>query len=89
MAKQVNIDEMLEVLTGLEHPQLPGLIGALESVATHMADLIAQSLGCRVEAATWERLAFGGLCAPIGPRQAGDPVPDALSEIDPGADWEL
>lgn len=89
MGKQLKLDEMLEVLTRLNHPQAVGLTAALESIGTHMANIIGEELCIRTDAATFQGLAFAGLCAPFFPRFDGQPVPEVLEDIDEGADWEF
>lgn len=87
--KQVKLDEMLELLNRINHPQAPGMIAALESVGTHMASIIADHFGLHSEPATFEGIAFAGLCASIGPATADQEIPEEMEDIDPSAGWHL
>ena len=86
MAKQLTLDEMLEVLITVEHPHASGLQASLEAIAAHMADQIGQHfVGVNHSAPKFEGTAFAGTCAPFW-MDDGLEWPEVLAFYDPMCD---
>ena len=79
MSIHLTIDEMLDILLEAEHPLYPRMKRETENLATLLAERVAESVPEieLVSAATYERSAFGGTCAPFLPKAKG-PYPQAL-----------
>lgn len=86
MAKQLNIDEMLDVVHTLEHPCASAWQRVIEHVGTEMAEAIANDLGVECGVASFEGTAFAGTCAPFWPSYEGQEEPEELSFYDQG-EW--
>lgn len=83
MSIQLQIDEMLELITYLDSGQSLQLKAAVEELADRLADeleRVAPELK-RVGPASSEGLPFAGTCVPFQPREKG-PVPFYLVSFD-------
>ena len=88
MAKILTIDEMLTVGLKLKLPGFQRHVQAVQDVGTALAADIAQHLNINYSAATFEGLELAGTCSAFTPAHPGQPLPKALQEFDPDADWE-
>lgn len=88
MSKQLNLDEMLEIITDENWPEAAGFKAVLETVGTSMAQIIGGRLNVSASKATSEGVLFAGTCAAFGPLMPSDPIPTALEPFDEGADWD-
>lgn len=86
MAKQLNIDEMLQLCTDLGLPDASEYVSAIEEVGSRMAAAIANRLNVEAGDATFEGLGFAGTCAPFYARHKGQRCPVALREYD-SSEW--
>lgn len=86
MTKQLNTDEMLDVLHAINHPSFSKFRGDVEQIAEEMADAIAESLDVECGSASFEGTSFAGTCVPFWAKAAGQPCPEAMQEFDEG-EW--
>lgn len=68
---------------------LEGVCRDGEATCNRVARLLAHELGVDVYESSWEAEEMGGLAFACVPRADGDPVPEELTCIDVGADWEV
>jgi hypothetical protein len=89
MSIQLNLDEMLEIMRRINHPQAANFQWALETIGTAMAERIAPHFHCQHGNATSEGVGFAGTCAPFMPRYHMQPCPEIFTEYDAGGaeDW--
>jgi len=87
MAKQLTLDEMLDLLTVMQHPATRSYQAVVEAIGTIMADTIAAALGVSAGAATFQGAALAGTCAPFRPAFPGQPCPSPLSDYD-SEEWD-
>jgi hypothetical protein len=88
MSKVLKLDEMLEAARVSKMPQAERFVTKAEAVADELAVALANHLGVTTIGATFEGMAFAGLCANFNPIKTGDKCPDVLDEQDPDGDWE-
>ena len=82
MTKILTLDEMLDVLTSINHPTTRTCQLIMEAVGTVMAETIAGELHVISSVATFEGAAFAGTCARFFPAFKGQPCPEPLSHFD-------
>jgi hypothetical protein len=83
MAKQLNLDEMLEVVLQIDPQMGQQFQRILEGAGTAMAQHIGEKLGVSNGEATFQGTGFAGTCAPFGPDYYGQECPEALASYDP------
>lgn len=88
MSIQLKADEMLDALITLNHPRASDYQSILCAVSTAMANDLGTTLGCWSGPATFQGMAFAGLCAPFGPTYHRQPCPEVLAALDPGGDQD-
>ena len=90
MSLQLNLDEMLEALGDIDHPEFADILKGVENLANRAAVLLAEHFDCLTDTATFDGVAFAGTCAPFRPKFAGQDCPEGLSQFDDGGadDWE-
>jgi hypothetical protein len=90
MSVQLKLDEMLEVLQGIDGAEAASMERLLTACGDRMAERIAAHFDCRTERATMQGQAFGGICSPFYPAHRGQECPEALVEHDEGGmeDWD-
>jgi hypothetical protein len=88
MSIQLNIDNMLDVLSDLDHPEFSGFVACIEAIASAMALKIAEKLDCATDNATFQGSDFAGTCAPFRPKTAGQPFPEVFQNYDDPSEWE-
>jgi hypothetical protein len=84
MSLQLKIDDMLEVLERLDHPDFSGFKNISEILADQMAAQITKALPVECGKAHFEGLAFAGLCVPFW---GEGNIPEALQGLDDDG-WE-
>ena len=89
MAKLLTIDEMLEALIVLGHPQAGVLQHMIETLADHTAALLAERIGAAPGHATFEGSAFHGTCVAFYPTEACKEWPDEIGWLDESGDFEF
>jgi hypothetical protein len=87
MAKQLTLDEMLEVLILIKDPIAAHLRAHIEKLGSAMAQLIALRLDVCAGRATFQGTAFAGTCAPFTPRYPGQSCPEPLCSFD-ASQWD-
>lgn len=85
MSKVLKIDEMLEVLNEINHPQAADFISQVETIGGSLAQAIAEALNVIHGRASFD---LGETCATFKPKFKGQPCPDALDLRDLGGEWE-
>ena len=85
MAKMLTLDEMLGVMIEEQWPGHRAFKQMVENLATAMADIIADKIGCTHRPALFED---GLTMAAFSPLMAGDGVPRELTDLDPSGEWE-
>ncbi len=88
MSKVLKTDEMLEVLTEINHPMASTFIAQLETLSSAIAETIAGAFDVNFSPATFQGSDFGGTCATFKPKYNGQPCPDPIDTQDIGGDWE-
>jgi len=83
MSIQLNIDEMLEILNFLEHPDYQRVKEVTEDLATELAQMVevVEPRLVSIGDAFFEGTGFAGTCAPFEPREKG-PCPKVLEFFD-------
>lgn len=83
MSIQIKIDEMLDILEHLDHPQFEAFKGMTESLAKSLAIATAEAVPELVFTgkASFEGTAFAGTCATFEPK-GPYPIPDVLVQFD-------
>lgn len=87
MAKQLNLDELLECAQTLNLPDSDEWQTQLEALGTLMASKIAEALDVEAGEATFQGTGFAGTCAPFYPKFAGQECPSPLDEYD-SEEWD-
>jgi hypothetical protein len=87
MAKQLTLDEMLDLLTVTQHLATRSYQAVVEAIGTIMADTIAAALGVTAGAATFQGAFLAGTCAPFRPAFPGQHCPSPLSDYD-SEEWD-
>ena len=83
MSIQLQVDEMLEALFQVNHPQATLFREQLEQLADALADEVAEVLQInRNGPARFEGLGFAGTCAPFEPRNPDQKCPRFLLDFD-------
>jgi len=88
MAKILTIDEMIAIGLKLSLASLHQHIETVQDAGSALAADIARHLNINHSAATFEGLELAGTCSAFTPAHPGQPLPKALQEFDPDADWE-
>jgi hypothetical protein len=88
MAKLLNLDEMVECLSGIDAQSGALYRRILEETGTTMAAIIAERLDIESGRATFEGTAFAGTCAPFWPKHDGQECPAPLEHYD-AEEWEV
>lgn len=79
----LNIDEMLEGLSQVQHPQFDAYKAEVEALAGRLADAVALQFKLKVRSpAAFEGTAFAGTCASFEPTYPDQPIPPALRGYD-------
>lgn len=86
MAKQLNIDEMLDAARLAKMPGAEKFVAAVEGLANDLAQELAEHLGVDCGAATFEGVAFAGTCAPFYAKTPDQVCPEALRDFD-ATEW--
>lgn len=89
MAFQLKIDEMLDALCNMGHPQADELTKSVEAVANDLSAALCQSLDIQCDAASFQGAAFAGTCVPFRPKHEGQPLPDEIAPYDSEEEWGL
>ena len=89
MAKQLTLDEMLDIGRDLDLPGMDSLVATIESLATGLAKGIAEKLDIVLgpHGATFEGSGFAGTCAPFYAKDPTQECPEALRFYD-ATEWE-
>jgi hypothetical protein len=87
MAKELTLDDMIDLLTVRQHPAARSCQAVVEAIGTIMADTIAAALGVTSGAAEFQGALLAGTCAPFRPAFPGQPCPSPLSDYDP-EEWD-
>ena len=83
MTKQLNIDEMLDVLSDLGHPAYSALRGMVEAAADQCAEAIKEVVpGIETGKASFEGTAFAGTCVAFWSATPKQPCPLVLRDFD-------
>jgi 8-oxo-dGTP diphosphatase len=90
MAKQLNIEDLLEMLEYTKHPKAPEIRTRLERLTQDAADLVASEHKVVAGIATWQGKVFAGCCCPIYARNDEQTEPPIFRELeaDLDGDWE-
>jgi len=85
MSIQLRPDEALEVIERIGNADsFQYYRTRLEQLTGEMGIYITDHTPTTCGRATFEGLAFGGLCVPIGPLRENQPIPEVLQGIDDG-----
>jgi hypothetical protein len=82
MTKLLNIDEMLDVLSIMQHPAFSTMKSAVGRIADEIGETIAESLGVECGSASYEGSAFAGTCVAFFAKAPGQPCPEVLRDFD-------
>lgn len=83
MAKQLNLDEMLECLIAMGHPTVRSYQTILENLGSSMALVISGGLNVECGEATFQGTGFAGTCAPFYASTESQACPTPLDLYDP------
>ncbi len=88
MARQLTIDEMLEAAQGCDLPLCDTFIMRAESLAQDLAVALAAHLDIAVDlnGATFQP-GCGGTCAPFYAMRSGQTLPECMTHLDEGGEW--
>lgn len=89
MAKQLSLDEMLEVLLQCDQPRGEQYLTLVETLGCMLAADVAKALRVTAGPATFQGTAFAGTCAPFFPAFEGQSVPALLATYDVDGEWEI
>lgn len=87
MSFQLKIDEMLDALCLMEHPEAEALTRQVEAAADALAFALCTKLDIECEAASFQGEAFAGTCVPFRPKYEGQPLPEEIASYDSEEEW--
>lgn len=82
MTKCLTIDEMLDVLSEINHPAFSTLRGMAEAIADKCAEAIKELVPVETGKASYEGAALAGTCATFWTAEPGTPCPEPLRYFD-------
>lgn len=80
MSYQLRADEVLEALQSTNHPMTEQLVQEVEAAVQRAADAVSEALHIDNGLATFEGLAFAGLCVAFFPSYEGQPIPEIFED---------
>lgn len=86
MTKLLIIDEMLDVLSNIQHPKFSDIRTSVERLADQIGEVVADALGVECGAASYEGSDFGGTCVAFYAPKQGRPCPEPLRAFD-STEW--
>jgi len=87
MTKFLDIDDMLEALSAISHPDLAALTAEVEAVADKLGSALALHFEIKADPASCE-LGFGGTCVAFRPAFEGQECPEPIHDGDVYGEWE-
>lgn len=85
MSKVLKIDEMLEVLNEIGHPQAADFVAQVEILGDSIAQAIADALNVNHGPSAFD---MGETCAAFTPKFRGQRCPEAIDTKDAGGEWD-
>jgi hypothetical protein len=87
MSFQLKIDEMLDALCEMGHPQASELTRLVESTADVLSAALCWKLDITCERASFQGLGFAGTCVPFRPKHHGQELPAEIASYDDKEEW--
>lgn len=87
MSMQLKLDEMLDAMKWMNHPQFADFEAKAVDLANEIAKALADELPVEAGEASFQGMDFAGLCVPFQPLWKGQPIPEPLIGYDDEG-WE-
>lgn len=86
MAFQLRLEEVLQALTEIDHPDARAIIASIEDLTSQAARALAAELDVDVGHATYD---LGFIAVPFAPKFENQTLPGALAPYDNAEEWEI